>query len=231
VPSFNDYIVFVDESGDHGLASIDPHYPMFVLAFCLFQKEEYAEIIAPAVLKFKFKHFGHDQIILHEHDIRKAKGPFNILQNRARREPFLNDLNILIENSPFLLVASAIRKENLQRQYSIPDNPYHIAMGFGLERIFLHLWSLGCRSGTTYILFESRGKKEDTELELEFRRICDRNATGKRLPFEIILADKKCNSAGLQIADLIARPIGRKMLKPEQPNRAYEIFVLPSQVC
>ena len=207
--TFDDYIVFVDESGDHGLASIDPNYPMFVLAFWLFEKNTYAEEVAPAILKFKFKHFGHDQVILHEHDIRKAKGPFSFLQNINRREPFLHDLNVIVEQSKFLLIASAIKKDKLNRQYSNPDNPYHIAMGFGLERIFLYLRSIGCRTGTTFLLFESRGKKEDNDLELEFRRVCDRNATGHQLPFEIILADKKCNSAGLQLADLIARPIGR----------------------
>lgn len=164
MPTFDDYIVFVDESGDHGLASIDPNYPMFVLAFCLFEKKIYAEKIAPAILKLKFKYFGHDQVILHEHDIRKAKGPFNIFQNRNRREPFLNDLNTLIEQSSFVLIASAIRKDKFNKQYLDPDNPYHIAMGFGLERIFLHLKSLGCRKGTTYLLFESRGKKEDNNL-------------------------------------------------------------------
>ncbi len=224
MPSFDDYIVFVDESGDHGLASIDPSYPMFVLAFCLFDKTTYAETAAPSITQLKFKHFGHDQIILHEHDIRKAKGVFKILQNPARRLSFINDLNALIEGSPFLLIASAIQKENLNRQYFDPSNPYHISLSFGLERIFLELRGRGCRSGTTYILFESRGKKEDNDLELEFRRICSRNATGKQLPFEIIVADKKSNSAGLQIADLIARPIGRKILIPEQPNRAYDIL-------
>jgi hypothetical protein len=40
MPGFDDYIVFVDESGDHGMASIDPDYPMFVIAFCLFEKEQ-----------------------------------------------------------------------------------------------------------------------------------------------------------------------------------------------
>lgn len=38
------------------------------------------------------------------------------------------------------------------------------------------------------------------------------------------MADKKCDSAGLQIADLVARPIGRRILDPTQPNRAYEII-------
>lgn len=167
--TFNDYIVFADESGDHGLDSIDKNYPMFVLAFCLFEKRTYAEDVAPAILKLKFKHFGHDQFILHERDIRKARGPFSFLQNRNLREPFLNDLNMLVEQSKFLLIASAIRKDKLNRQYSDPDNPYHIAMAFGLERIFLHLKSIGCNTGATYLLFESRGKKEDNDIELEFR--------------------------------------------------------------
>lgn len=45
-----------------------------------------------------------------------------------------------------------------------------------------------------------------------------------RLPFDIVMADKKCNSAGLQIADLVARPIGRRLLDPKQPNRAFELL-------
>jgi len=73
VPDFSDYIAFVDESGDHGMASIDPSYPIFSLAFCLFAKEEYAAGVVPAVLRFKYRHFGHDQVILHEHEIRKTK--------------------------------------------------------------------------------------------------------------------------------------------------------------
>lgn len=76
----------------------------------------------------------------------------------------------------------------------------------------------------SHILFECRGLKEDKDLELEFRRVCDENKTNKKLPFQIILVDKKRNSAGLQLADLIARPIGRHILNPEQENRAYEII-------
>ena len=34
---FGKYIVYVDESGDHGMQSIDEQYPVFVLAFCVFQ--------------------------------------------------------------------------------------------------------------------------------------------------------------------------------------------------
>lgn len=223
--SFSDYIVFADESGDHSLEVVDRTYPVFVLALCLFEKPHYADAVAPAVLKFKFRFFGHDQVILHEQEIRKSKGPFKILLNTAIREPFYEGLNQLMERSAFTLFASVIRKAQLKQQYEVPDNPYHIALGFCLERVYRHLYDLGCREGTLHMLFERRGKKEDQELELEFRRVCDgQNALKERFPFEIILADKQCNSAGLQVADLVARPIGIRTLNPAQPNRAYRIL-------
>lgn len=222
---FSDYIVFVDESGDHGMTSIDPNYPVFVLAFCVFAKDEYARQVAPAVLRFKFEHFGHDQVILHEREIRKSLASFGFLVDAARRERFLGGLNELVRAAPFTLVASAIRKERHRERYALPANPYHVAMGFGLERVCRHLQGLGCRDGVAHLLFERRGDREDAALEAEFRRVCDGgNAMGARLPLEIVMADKKCNSAGLQLADLIARPVGRKILDPAQPNRAFDVI-------
>lgn len=220
--SFDDFIVYVDESGDHGLVSVGPEYPIFVLAFCIFQKIPYAEQIVPNLLRFKFKYFGHDQIILHERKIRKAGGEFAFLHDERIRTPFFDDLNIIIDESPFDLISSVILKRKLKAKYPLPDNPYNIAMGFGLERIFLHLNSNGCGKGKTHIVCESRGKKEDADLELAFRRACANNATGKALPFEIIFSDKRSNSTGLQLSDLIARPVGLSILRPKQPNRAYE---------
>jgi uncharacterized protein DUF3800 len=225
VPSFSDYIVFVDESGDHGMQSIDPGYPVFVLAFCVFHKEAYVTTAAPAVLRFKFKHFGHDQVILHEHEIRKTKGAFTFLFEPVRRGEFFADMNRLVEESPFTVVASVIDKQRLRECYTHPANPYGISVGFGLERIYRHLHGLGCRGGKTHFLFEKRGAKEDAEVELVFRRVCDGdNLVGGHLPFEIVMADKKCNSPGLQLADLIARPIGRHIMNPAQPNRAWDII-------
>ena len=86
---FGKYIVYVDESGDHSLQSIDKHYPVFVLAFCVFHKRHYSEAIVPALEKFKFNHFGHDQVILHENEIRKQKGVFTSLIGREKRGVFM----------------------------------------------------------------------------------------------------------------------------------------------
>src|SRR3989338_11186629 len=94
---FSKYIVYVDESGDHSLQSIDNNYPVFVLAFCIFHKRHYSEAIVPALEKFKFNHFGHDQIVLHENEIRKEKGAFNIFRSKEEKIQFLNELTHIIE--------------------------------------------------------------------------------------------------------------------------------------
>jgi hypothetical protein len=47
----------------------------------------------------------------------------------------------------------------------------------------------------------------------------------RRLPFEIVMSPKSSNAPGMQLADLVARPIGIKTLRPAQVNRAYEILL------
>jgi len=39
-----------------------------------------------------------------------------------------------------------------------------------------------------------------------------------------VFVDKRSNSSGLQLADLMARPIGLKVLRPLQENRAFEVL-------
>jgi hypothetical protein len=63
--NFSDYVIYVDESGDHSLASIDADYPLFVLSFCIFRKADYMNVVVPKLQDFKFRWFGHDLVILH----------------------------------------------------------------------------------------------------------------------------------------------------------------------
>ena len=220
---FSNFVVYVDESGDHGLQNIDPNYPVFVLAFCVFYKRHYSEKVVPALQKFKFNHFGHDHVVLHENEIRKEKGIFKFV-NEQHRNHFLDELTSIIEAGNFILIACIIDKKNLGNRETI-SNPYHIALGFCLETLHEFLLEKNQDDALTHVVFESRGKKEDDELELEFRRICDgANRQAKNLPFDIILADKRSNSSGLQLADLVARPIGLSVLRPQQENRAFEVL-------
>lgn len=176
VREFGDYIVFMDESGDHSLGSIDPEYPLFVLVFVIVEKRAYMEQIVPAIEALKFDFWGHDAVILHAHEIRKPRGDFGFLQIREEREVFMAALNRLMNAMP---------------------------------------------------VAEARGNREDAELELEFRRAMNGQGllTNARAgtPLEMRIVSKKVNSEGLQLADLIAYPIGRHVLKPDQPNRAFDI--------
>lgn len=223
VPRHSDYVVYVDESGDHGLKSIDPQFPVFVLAFCVFHKRHYAERVIPALHAFKFRHFGHDHVILHENEIRKECGDFNIFRSRQEKEAFIQELATIVEASNFVLISCVIDKSELAKKGGIPPNPYHLALGFCLETLYEFLAEKAQHEFKTHVIVERRGDKEDKDLELEFRRICDgNNKKGLILPFDVVFAHKTANSTGLQFADLIARPVGLSVCRPGQPNRAFE---------
>jgi len=60
---FGDYLVFVDESGDHSLESINPDFPLFVLAFCIVKKDDYRQVAVPALQALKIFHDSHKHAI------------------------------------------------------------------------------------------------------------------------------------------------------------------------
>jgi hypothetical protein len=222
---FGDYLVFVDESGDHELARLDPQYPVFVLLFCIIRKDDYVARVCPDLQKFKFEFWGHDEVVLHEHEIRKPRGSFLFLLSKPMRERFLSGLAAQMERLPATIVAIVIDKPAYVARYHQPASPYEYAMETGLERIFRHLESLGQDGRRTPVIVERRGRREDDELELAFRRVCDgANALSLPFPFDLVMIPKASNSAGLQLTDLMARPVGIRHLRPNQPNRAYDII-------
>ena len=206
---FSDYIVFVDESGDHSLTSINPDYPVFVLSFCVFTKACYTDTLTPAVRRLKFKTFGHDMVVLHEAEIVRQRGPFAAF-TPDERTAFMGKLGAMIHACDFTLIAVVIDKAKHKARYTTPTHPYHLGLQYGLERLseFLDTKDVPA-DAITHVVCEARGKKEDDDIELAFRRVCDGdNRSKKPYPFSIVIADKKTNSEGLQIADLNARPIG-----------------------
>ena len=222
---FSNFIVYVDESGDHNLILSDPEFSVFVLTFCIFRKEDYIGQTVPALQRIKFRHFGHDMVVFHEREIRKATGCFRFLTDDGLRKGFMTDLNDWVDQSPFAIIAVVIRKAEFSQKHVAGHNPYHFAMQLGLERVEKYLRRREPQERLTHVVFEARGKREDDELELEFRRVCDgQNFRKNKLAFQIVVAAKQINSTGLQLADLTARPIGRHIMNPAQTNRAFEII-------
>ena len=229
MPAFSDYIVFVDESGDHGMSSIDPAFPLFVLSCCLISKRDYADVIVPAMQRIKFATFGHDTTVLHEREIRRDLGPFSVLRDPEKKQAFLEVLTDALAISPMKIFAAVIDKRRLlDRERG--ENPYEVSLRFCLERIYYTLRrqgqvAQGHAALTTHVVCESRGRNEDRSLELAFRRICaGGNYPRAEMPFEPVICDKRNNSIGLQLADLVARPIGLSQLHPGQPNRAWDVI-------
>lgn len=230
--TLSDLVVYADESGDHGLSKIDPSYPVFALAFVIMTRDEYVDVVTPALQRLKFAYWGHDQVVFHEREIRKRVGPFAMLAEPSTNDAFMQDLTDLIAAAPFRLCVAVIDKVRLKAKYVDPWSPYEIALRFCMERLLTCLHQHEQANRLVHVVFESRGKNEDAELELEFRRIGANQARWGYTPpdfsyarFEPVFARKDANAAGLQLADLVARPCGLKRLRPSQPNRAFESLI------
>lgn len=219
---FSDYIIFADESGSSS-PKPDPTYPAFILAFCIFKKSDYMSIVVPKVQELKFQFFGHDDIILHEADIRRRRGEFSVLNDETTNWQFLQATSTLISDVPFEIVASVVDKRS--PVIDAEKDLYEIALHSCLERTCLFLDDQSESNRLTHLLLEERGKKEDRRLEEAFKRF--RATEGGPMSAQslcIRFPNKLANSAGTQLADLVARPIGLSFLRPDQSNRAWEVI-------
>ena len=214
---YSDFIVYVDEAGDHG--SVSREFPVFVLAFCIFRKKEYASRVVPAIHELKFRHLGHDAVVLHEREIRKATAPFEFLRVPERREAFFLDMNDLIASAPFELIAVVVDK----RRQQVESNLYRVALDVGLVQVTRYLRA-SHEERLTHVIVESRGKNEDGDLEEAFAGLCEPDGTLDGCNLDLVFASKQHSHCGLQLADLMARPIGRHVINPAQANRSYEIL-------
>lgn len=130
-----------------------------------------------------------------------------------------------MEASNFILISCVVDKIRLSRDEGALSNPYRIALGICLEALCDFLGEKGQDHLQTHVVVDCRGKKEDAELELEFRRICDGyNSRNRQLPLNIVFADKRTNLTGRQLADLVARPIGLNYIRPTQANQAFDLL-------
>lgn len=176
------------------------------------------------------KYQGHNNTILHEADIRRPRTQeYYFLNDSDLKEEFINELSNIIDTIEFFHITTIVDKNKISGQKN-QNNIYEFALLFCMERLHKQL-KFNQKNKTVDIVIEARGKREDEKLELEFRRILDGQQQTFRtdslfdeIQYRFHTKGKDCNIVGLQIADLIARPIGVHYLKSEQPNRAYDII-------
>lgn len=209
------HVVFLDESGDHSLQHIDRQFPVFALAATIFEGEYYLNKANPMIDRLKYNYWGHRSIIFHSVDIRKQKGDFHILREAKVREEFTNELNMLIRDLDFKIIAAGIDKIDHLQQYIQPESPYNLTFEFIMERLFFYFKNTG---NSCMLVAESRDKKENDDLYAVFDRLMERgNENISAAEFRTYIKGlkfypKKVNENGNQITDLIVYPIARKII-------------------
>jgi hypothetical protein len=180
-------------------------------------------------MDLKFKYFGHEAVIIHSRDIRKAQKEFGILTNPEIRNHFLSDLTALMRDLDYRWITTVIRKQRHRDKYGkAAKNPYDLALTFNLERLLPLLEEEG--ETKVHIIAEARGKKEDKELELIFLRIVNQGtyyipaARFKAIQFSLTFVEKARNVIGNQMADLICYPIARYVLDPLKGNLPFDVL-------
>jgi hypothetical protein len=222
------YHLFIDECGDHGLANVDPGFPVFVLCGVIFSEQDY-EVFRQRMNDLKKEIWGSIGVIFHSRDIRKCEKEFQILFDLEKKKLFYEKINDIVAESNYTIISAVIQKEKFIQKYGRLGNVYSISLSFILERSIFFL-DKRPKPVELEINVEKRGKNEDTDLLRHYNEVYDRG-TGYVRPERIHayktrlkFTSKKDNINGLQLADLVAYPIARHLIEPDRVNPAFDLL-------
>jgi hypothetical protein len=156
-------LLFLDESGDHNLVKIDPSYPVFVLGGVIVERAYVSSVVTPRMQQFKLDFFGRDDVILHTAEIARTKGAFTILKDIHVRAAFYAELNAMMRELEYKVVACAIHKDRHLAKYGVNAvDPYMYSLEVLVER-FCH--EIGDVPDAGLIYAEKRDPLLDTQLD------------------------------------------------------------------
>jgi hypothetical protein len=224
------HYLFIDESGDHGLVSVNFDFPVFLLCGVIMSSEKY-ESLSSSFNSIKNKLWHNKEVIFHSRDIRKCDREFQILFDLEKKSTFYALLNKTLSEHHYCIIASAIRKDKYIEKFGrLSKDVYELALSFIIERAIFFLDELKNEETELEIVIEKRGKLEDKKLDEHFQRLLARGTNYvkperlKRYNLKIIFKSKRENINGLQLADLTAYPIARHVIEPQRANPAFEII-------
>ena len=174
------YTVFLDESGDHGLVSINRDYPVLALCGVAIEDDYYSRVVLPRLDAFKVQHFGNARVQLHYRVFTFKAGPFKKLADPAEAFAFENAVAGLIGDLDATVFCAVIRKADYLQRYGptrpvdqyLPADLYLMALDFVLERVAKCLEERETATGT--VIAEARGKREDEQVRAEYRELLAR---------------------------------------------------------
>lgn len=222
--------LYMDESGDHGLTTVDPDFPVFLLCGVIMTEKHYDDL-SDDMNRLKEAIWNSKEVIFHSRDIRKCEKEFVKLFDLRLKERFYGEINRIMAEHRYAIIASGIRKDRYIRQIGrLSNDVYELALSFIIERAVFLMDDVRASSKSLEIVIERRGGREDKLLEEHFQRLMSRG-TGyvsaerlKAYDLRITFRSKRENINGLQLADLIAYPMARHLIAPERPNPAFDVL-------
>lgn len=162
--------------------------------------------------------FGTQDIVLHRREMLEAKPPFEKLADPAIRQQFNGRLLQLLTEAEYKVFTVVIDKKEHKERYVVwRFHPYHYCLTVLLERYVQYLARI---SQMGDVLVESRGKKENMQLERAYRYIYEHGSDHVPVKYfqerltsaHLKIKPKSANVAGLQLADVIANPSCRSLI-------------------
>ena len=216
------YRMYVDESGNSDLNHTrDANERFLALTGVIIDLGHVRDTVYPEMELLKVKYFDchpDDPVILHRADIMNRRGVFQRLGVRHVNDAFNREVLDLLRKWEYIVVTVCLDKESHVEQYGVwSRDPYHYCMEILLERFCFLMCQ---RHSAGDVMAESRGGREDRRLKEEFRKLWESGADHlepdrvQRLltSRELKVKAKNANTAGLQLADLIANPSRSEIL-------------------
>lgn len=221
-----EFLIFLDECGVHSIDSVDDAFPVFCLCAVIVDRERFTRF--DRLWKtWKATWLGSWQVRVHEPDVRRRSDRFHD-EDPQREQALIDSLSAQLSELDFTCIAAVIDKRQLRTRYPagkvddfLPVSTFLMCIDFIFERVVHFLYYVG-DDAQGIVIAEARGPREDAEVHAEFLRlhllgtqyIADGYFRNQLRPY-IEFRKKDRNDSGLQIADLAARPIADKVLRPD----------------
>ena len=224
------YNLYIDECGNHSLATYDRNFPIFTLCGILIPVKN-VNNFRKAVDELKREFWNTTDVILHSRDIRKCEKHFEILFDNEIKQRFYERVNeVLSRQGVYVIVCCSVQKEACIAKHGIEADIYGTALKYVIQRSIFCVDDINPNGGKIDVIVERRGKREDAALlnyynGLRFTGM--HYVTPKRLAEHMGhfgFSKKSENVFGLQVADLIAYPISRHVLNPDKFNPSFEVI-------
>jgi hypothetical protein len=211
--------IFVDDVGHHDMkSSKDPEQRYLGLTGVVMRLDYEKGVFSESLNRIKLDAFGSTGVILHRREVMNRTPPFDVLKDGRLSQAFDAAILALIGEAQYKVFTVVIDKLEHRNRYQVwRFHPYHYCMTVLLERCVQFLRRCG-QVGD--VVFESRGKKENMQLEDSYKRVRKNGTDNVALKIfqerltsnELKLRPKAANISGLQLADIIANPCWRDLI-------------------